>query len=203
MQLRGFSKWSWPLTTVAVLAAVLPAGVRGGEVAGLVGGMKLKGIPIKPVVGASVGGNLSKRLLLYAEFAHYPLLSESYRVRTGANQYETATVKARVLDGNCGVNVKLLTGQRVVPYVSAGLGLDWNSVSSNFPQAATQWGYFLVGGSSDADLTARAGLGARFYVGRNWGLKPEAQYVRKALEAGGDGLNGVRLTFGVFYEFGK
>jgi hypothetical protein len=85
---------------------------------------------------------------------------------------------------NGGVNVMMTRSYRkVVPYVPLRVGFAryWNNgYSSNSP---------MFGG----------GLGVRAMLGRNWGVRPEFQYIR--FQKSEYGFNAMRLTMGLFYSF--
>jgi hypothetical protein len=75
--------------------------------------------------------------------------------------------------------------KQVVPYIPirAGFARYW--------EPGYNWNSPIFGG----------GLGARCLIGRNWGLRPELQYIRYQKSEGG--FNAMRMTFGVFYAFGR
>jgi hypothetical protein len=85
-----------------------------------------------------------------------------------------------------GVDVMLTNPRReVVPYIPLRVGFAryWqNWYSDNSP---------IFGG----------GLGVRCRLGRNWGVRPEVQYIR--FQKSEAGFNAMRMTFGLYYEFGE
>jgi hypothetical protein len=93
-------------------------------------------------------------------------------------------VKLANFGGALHINVADTTS-KVVPYVAlaGGLGHHWVEGFSN------NHGYF--GG----------GAGVRVFAGKNWGVRPEFLYLRRQGDGGGD--NTYRVSFGVFYQFGK
>ncbi|HYP12686.1 MAG TPA: hypothetical protein VEQ63_02085 [Bryobacteraceae bacterium] len=84
-----------------------------------------------------------------------------------------------------GLNIGFTTqNPKLVPYLSLVGGL----------------GRFSGGGESEHDPVYGAGFGVRYFVGSNWGIKPEFRWQRYQAEDGG---NTYVFKAGVFYRFGS
>jgi hypothetical protein len=77
----------------------------------------------------------------------------------------------------------------MVPFALVTFGGDRNS--TNFAGDYNGY-YYSVGG------------GASYYVGKNWGVRPEFRYVRAEFGVGGvnESANAIAMTGGVFYQWG-
>jgi hypothetical protein len=56
-------------------------------------------------------------------------------------------------------------------------------------------------GASEKDATFGAGFGARYFLARNWGVRPEFRWQR--YQASGGGVNSYVFRVGLFYRFGS
>jgi hypothetical protein len=75
---------------------------------------------------------------------------------------------------------------KLVPYVVVAGGLGRSMVS---------------GGGSSNDVMFAAGFGARYFIGSNWGVRPEVRFQRYQESDGG--INTYIFTGGLFYRFGR
>lgn len=85
-----------------------------------------------------------------------------------------------------GVHYSFRNRSKLVPYGAAGLGITRMSAS------ASGGGLSISG--SNSSLLFNFGGGARYYVGRNWGIRPELMVFA------GDGSY-VRAGAGLFFQF--
>jgi hypothetical protein len=85
-----------------------------------------------------------------------------------------------------GLNIGLgAPAEKLAPYVIVAGGL----------------GLFSGSGESEKAASFGAGIGVRYFLGTNWGVRPEFRWQR--FQASGGGLNSYLLTAGLFYRFGS
>jgi hypothetical protein len=85
-----------------------------------------------------------------------------------------------------GLNIGLgVPAEKLAPYVSVVGGL----------------GLFSGYGETEKAASFGAGIGVRYFLGPNWGVRPEFRWQR--FQASGGGLNSYVLTAGLFYRFGS
>ena len=192
--------------SAAFLAAVLtlsaPAIAQGprarsGEVAGVFGWESLKGIDDKTHVlfGASGGFNASERVQVFGEYTYLPLGSMSIVV-------VSAKGKAHLIGGGIRVHFGGASS-RVNPFVVGAGGFSRATITINTPvspiSASGSGGYFGGGG------------GVSLFLGRNWGVRPEARFERLQWSTlsmssinfpGGEGANVFTVRASLFFQFG-
>jgi hypothetical protein len=129
------------------------------------------------------GYNVTPHVTVLGEWAYGPLGSVS-----GSGD---GTVKTQIFGG--GARFNLTPDKKLVPYGVVTFGGDRNTWSISGVGSATYSGYYYgVGG------------GASYYVGKNWGVRPEFRYVRAEFGVGGvnESANAFAMTGGVFYQWG-
>lgn len=125
-----------------------------------------------PVVGGTVG--FGNRVHVFGDFNYVPLSSER------------GSGTPRVVDFGGGMHFTFPTrNAKVAPYFLVGGGA----------------GQFSAFGDSETHVYFAFGGGLRYYVGENWGVRPEFRYQRYQAVEGG--LNTAIIGIGVFYRFGK
>jgi hypothetical protein len=155
------------------------------------------------VVRAADGEDYKGEVVGYGGFQHFP--GSYYYLIPGTTDAQVGGAVGRVFGGNSvlfgetsyasgykianfggGVNFGFRTKlDKVVPYVvvAGGLGRDTSGSS----------------GSNSAMFAA--GFGARYFIGSNWGVRPEFRFQRYQESNGG--LNTYVFTAGLFYRFGR
>jgi hypothetical protein len=126
------------------------------------------------------GYNVTPHVTVLGEWAYGPLGSS---VLVG-------TVKTQIYGG--GARFNLTPDKKLVPYGVVTFGGDRNSWSYSGSSYTYSGYYFGVGG------------GASYYVGKNWGVRPEFRYVRAEFGEYGANqtVNAIAVTGGAFYQFG-
>jgi opacity protein-like surface antigen len=139
--------------------------------------------------GGSGGWNLVPAVSVFGEYT-YVSTNSSTCINTGGVQHTEAHPETQVcasasshvqLYGG-GARFNFLTSTKIVPYAVAAFG------GGNYSGGGGNGYYFGLGG------------GASWFLGKNWGIRPEYRYVR--LEDGSVGANSSAITGGVFYQFG-
>lgn len=196
----------FPLWTAVVLMAALawpalPQGLVGGEVELGGGGGVLNarggGSATKGLAGGGIAVGLGSRGALYFDAGYVPLESISLSgVESGIAYAVDGSSKLYTFEG--GLNIHLgPPDKRVVPYLTVGGGVG----RGNYKVTASGGGTDFSMSASETGGLAGGGLGARFYIGRNWGIKPEFKVQRTFFE--GDNVTLYRASAGLFVQFGK
>lgn len=107
-----------------------------------------------------------------------------------------ASVSARSVDFGGGMQIFLARGPLVQPYLLGGAGIERSSISVS--ERIGSLGGTATASIVSTDPAVHAGFGARFYIGRNLGVRPEVRVYRAF---GGTPLTTWRANFGVFYDF--
>jgi hypothetical protein len=124
------------------------------------------------VTKAMVGGEIGRTIS-----THSLLFAETSYVPLGFGD--------KLVNFTGGVNIGFATSMdKLVPYLSVVGGLGRSSGN----------------GSSENDATFGIGFGTRYFVGRNWGVRPVFRWQRYQQSAGG--VNTYVFTAGLFYRFG-
>jgi hypothetical protein len=161
------------------------------EVAGLGGGATLNGGGgSHPVFGGSAGVQLLDHLHIFGEVNHLHILNVDAVDASG----NPLTVSAGLTNFGGGVDYSFGSpGSRVRPYVLVSLGVGRISAGTEGISAGVNSFYSGFGG------------GARVYLGKHWGIKPEVRvqhYIAALLGQIGT-YTGVYYTGGVFFEIGQ
>jgi hypothetical protein len=150
------------------------AKAQGGEVLGYFGGATVSGgVGSHPALGVAVGANTNRVMQLFAQLNYVP---------TGSGG-----VSGYIVDFGGGLELRFrIPHTKVAPYGLATIGLGHAHASAgNFSASDNSFFYGLGGGF-------------RYYVGRNWGLRPELRFQKYT----GQGRGHLALyTVGVFYQF--
>jgi len=145
---------------------------RGGGTHGLFGGSA--GYGFKCLIGKP---ELCKRTIIFGEFDLAPISSAG----GGSEQ---------LMDFLGGVKMALKPSAKAEPYVIVGFGGSADRASDPFFGTQTSKAYVF-----------QAGVGERFFVGKNWGIAPEVRWAHY-FHHGPDG-DSMRYTGGIFYQWGK
>jgi hypothetical protein len=106
-----------------------------------------------------------------------------------------ASVSARSVDLSGGIQVFLARGPLVQPYLLGGAGVIQSTVSVS--ERIGSLGGRATASFGSTDPAIHAGFGARFYIGRNLGVRPEVRVYRAF---GVLPWTSWRASFGVFYD---
>jgi hypothetical protein len=157
-----------------------------GDIAGNVGYSNLVGVDGNKHInfGGTLGYNFIPSSTLVFEYSYLPMGSVS-----GVNgNYQLLGVADR---WNFGGN------EKVVPYVVVGFGYARCGASADLGGGATVSaaanGYYAGGGA-----------GASFFLGKNWGIRPEFRYDEQAYSLDGTTTtqNAFRVSGSLFFQFG-
>ena len=145
-------------------------------------------------LGGTTGINLGRFVHLFGEVNYMA-------VRKETASPALATGSGTLMNYGGGVQIRIPTGAaKIEPYGLLAFGYGHMRGGVN-------------GATSGADSTHSAyngvGIGARIFVGKNWGIKPEVRYQKyygiylSSADPFAE-LGGVRnVTAGLFYQFGK
>ncbi len=184
------------LIGVFVMGSALQGAERGvGEVSAFGGMVSVRhGGGTHGNLGGTMGVNLGRFVHLFGEVNYMGVGKEpaASAITTGSG---------RLMNYGGGVQIRIPTGgTRIEPYglLAFGYGQMRGGVS---------------GATSGTDSTHSAyngvGVGARIFIGRKWGIKPEFRYqtyygIYLSSSNPFVGLGGViNVTTGLFYQFGK
>jgi opacity protein-like surface antigen len=173
------------LTCVPVLLAQTGEPLQEtGEVSAYAG-VGFSGLGTHPWVGGSTGISPSKYAVALIDVSFMPLNSETLR----HNLADVTT--SRLYDFNFTVHVQIPIHHRVTPYGLAGAALLYNTY---LIPAVRPGGFAYIAGRSDVKFGFETGGGARYFVGKEWGLRGEYRYTVST-------HNFSRILGGVFYQF--
>jgi len=143
------------------------------------------GIGSHPAAGGSMGTVLSRYSMVLFEASYVPL--GSYTMRRPPD--EARVQDSHVYDLNVSLHIRIPVRERWAPYAIVGGGLLWNRYTSSVGDAQ---GIAMVSHNSHSGFGFHTGAGFRYYVGKNWGVRPE---VRVTLS----NPTYTRLSVGFFY----
>lgn len=168
------------------------------DIAGNAGFSNLTGVDGNKHVnfGGSTGVNLSDRITVLGEYSYLPMGSVS---ASSGGTSASVNGNYHLLGG--AARFYLVRPRRGAPYAlvdfgyarcTAGLGVNVSGVGSANASASLNGDYAGVGG------------GASFYLGHNWGLRPEVRWDRQEYYYSGTSLgqNVVRESVSVFFQWG-
>lgn len=162
----GFLICWYTLASAALLAQSGEGDV--GEVAAFAGGSF--GIGSHPVVGASAGTAFSRYGMVLIETSFVPLGSQTVRVVPGAPAAESSHLYHFSLSTHIRVPVR----ERWAPYGILGVGAIWNTYRRS---VVNSQGVAVVSHYGDFDFAFHTGGGVRYYIGENWGIRPEVKLI--------------------------
>jgi hypothetical protein len=172
---------------VAVIASSMMCASLNGQAAEDHGKNEVAGIVGVAEGDATYGGaftrSLTEKISLYGEFSRINGGSASVPTTAG-----TFSGKSSLQNFNAGIqyNFTGVMGPKFVPYVGVGLGMLRSSVKYTLAGQSTTY--------SDSAAAFNVGAGLRYYVGRNWGLRPELMYFARSGSYS-------RFTVGIFWAF--
>jgi hypothetical protein len=155
------------------------------EATGLVG--VVTGIGTHTVVGIGGGKAIRNNLSLNGEFSYIPLGSANVNVLGVQSSYS-----AKALTFDFGAQYQFKQIGKFDPY--GGISVGWKHASSSSSVTGSIAGINLNGGSSANAAYVKFGGGGRYYMGDNWGFKPELM-----IFAGHSTF--ARLSGGIFFMF--
>jgi len=141
--------------------------------------------------GGSVGVAVTRDLLVVGEMAQTRFFNSTIAIRTGTATSETK-LDGRLLDMTGGISYQLpLHSSVVVPFVTGSFGVSRLSVGASGGALPSDFSL------SENHLMTNWGGGARIYVSRSFGIRPEVKVIRMSDETY------VRSGVAVFYQFGN
>ena len=158
--------------TVAILAlcgwalpglAFAQAESDEGEVAAL-GGVAL-GVGARPTVTASTGIGFSKHGMALVSVGFEPLGQHTIQSWPSSIYVD----RSLLYDFGVDFHFRIPVGERWAPYGIAGVGLLWNTVRQSTAEGIRHFNQF--------NGALHTGGGVRFYVSKNWGIRPEVKVV--------------------------
>ena len=139
-----------------------------GEVSALGGGMF--GAGSHPAVTGSAGTAISRYGMILLNVSFMPLGQHTIQ-----NWPEPSTVNRSFLyDFGLDVHIRIPVKERWAPYGIAGAGLLWNTVRQN---SVDSQGMAVMHHYSQVNGALHTGAGLRYYIGNNWGIRPEVKVI--------------------------
>lgn len=139
-----------------------------GEVAVFAGGAF--GIGSHPVVGGSAGTAFSRYGMALIETSFLPLGSQTVRVFPNA----PAAQSSHLYHFNGSIHIRVPVRERWAPYGILGAGAIWNTYRRS---VIGPRGIAVVSHYGDFDFAFHTGGGVRYYIGENWGIRPEVKVI--------------------------
>lgn len=127
--------------------------------------------------GGAFGRAVTNRVFVYGDAGY--IAGESASVAG-------FSASSHAMNFHGGLQYSFRTESRLVPYAAAGIGITRVSASVS--------GIGLPVKGSNSSVMFAFGGGARYYIGRNWGIRPELMVFA------GDGSY-IRAGAGVFFQF--
>ena len=191
------SRSAWSATTILLAAAWTFAPSRAfaqfggsdhGELSargGIAFGGGSGGIGAQPLVAGSAGAAFSRYAMVLLDTSYMPLGQHTIQ---GWPARETVD-RSHLLDFAIDFHIRIPIKERMAPYAIVGAGLLWNMVRQNTSGAA---GIPVTNHYDQFNGALHTGGGLRYYVGENWGFRPEVKVmVSKQVYT--------CVSFGVFY----
>jgi opacity protein-like surface antigen len=179
--------------TLGLLSGAFAADSVKSEVSGYGGGASLSdGGGTHGIAGGTAGVNVSEKLHVFADVNYVPLGKSSF-----AYGGSGVSSSAKLINFGGGVSSAFMSqGSKVSPYVLGVFGVGRASAKVSVTVA----GQSTSEGASDTNPYLGGGVGLRYMVGENWGVRPEVRYQRYLTDGGGHVL---MFTAGVFFQFGR
>ncbi len=152
-----------------ISVAAQPSETEGGEVSAFAGG--IFGLGSHPTFGGSAGGVISKYALALFEGSYTPL--GQYTIQPWPARSTVA--RSHLTDFNVSLHIRVpIKGSRWSPYGIAGVGLLWDglrqeTIDPHGVAVSYAWNQFNAG--------FHTGGGVRYYIGENWGIRPEFKVI--------------------------
>ena len=195
------------ITIIAIggfaMVATLQAAEPGiGEISGF-GGIVSIGGATRANAGGTAGVNLGRFVHLFGEVSYMGKATETYQDGNGASRTRM-TVSGRLTDYGGGVQIRIPTGKHwIEPYGLLAFGYGQMKRDVNAASGA-------ISAISDSghNVYNAVGVGARLFLGANWGIKPEFRYQKYyGINLANDDPvhdrgRAIAVTTGVFYQFG-
>ncbi len=184
-------------------AGAMAWGAEGGigEVSGFGGLVSIRqGGSNHGQFGGTVGANAGRFVHLFGEVNYMSLGSDTFQ-----SAGNLATGSDRLTNYSGGIQIRIPTGQaKVEPYGLLAFGYGRRTVDSSVYANNT----FTSNRVTEGDLYTGVGAGARVFLGRKWGIKPEFRYqsyVNMDLKRDNPIIERgsvMTLTGGIFFQFG-
>lgn len=152
-----------------------------GEVTGYIGAMAGPGT--HPAVGLTIAAPVYRYVVPLVEFSYTPLGNRAFRP-----DLTSMVNRTNLFEFSGGAHIRLPVNRVLAPYLALGAGLVHSStevaLGRNMGTAREGDNYFAF----------NVGIGARYYMSRRWGVRPEIKYYRTKRDF-------ARISIGFFYEF--
>jgi hypothetical protein len=166
---------------------------RSADVSANFGWSNLEGVDNSKHInfGGAGGYNVTPHLTVLGEYQFLPM---GKLTETGSGTSVTAKASYDMFGGAARFNFS--GSRRFVPYgvLAAGAARSKaTAAAQGISATATINGYYIGFGG-----------GASWFLGRNWGVRPEARWIRQEFSSGGtnSGQNAVLVGAGVFFQLG-
>lgn len=195
---------------VFVMGSALQAAEPGvGEVSGFGGIVSIRdGGGTHGNFGGTIGANLGRFVHLFGEVSYMSMGKETYTATYGTAQ-ATASAGGRLMNYGGGVQIRIPTGAaKIEPYGLITLGYGHMKGDLDARAASGMSSAIYSGSDSTHNAYSGVGGGARVFIGRRWGIKPEfriQKYYGIHLSSDNPVIDHGRVitaTAGVFFQFG-
>jgi hypothetical protein len=176
-----------------------------GEVSGF-GGIVSIGGSTHGNFGGTLGANLGRFVHLFGEVNYMARGTETYTENHGTAP-TTTTVSGQLINYGGGVQIRIPTGTaRIEPYGLLAFG--YGQMKRDVDAISGTNGATYSSSDSTYNVYNAVGLGARVFLGRKWGIKPELRYQKyyglnlSSNDPVSDRGRAITATTGIFYQFG-
>ena len=187
--MRHQALWGQAAALAIVLTATAPgasgqAGQTGiGELGAFLGGTFGAGTHVAG--GGSAGIAVSHHGMLLFETSFTPLGNHTIQPWPERSAVQWSRLWDFALDAHIRIPVKV----RWEPYAIVGSGLLWNTIRT---QTVDSDGVAVIRGFSQFNGVFHTGGGVRYFIGRNWGIRPEIKAIITQHTY-------TRVSIGIFY----
>lgn len=179
-----------PGAALAMVLFAAPSGALGqagqtgiGEFDAFVGGTFGAGAHVAG--GGSAGVAISHHGLLMFETSFTPL--GNHTIQSWPAQ--SLVQRSRLWDFALDMNIRIPVKNRWEPYAIVGSGLLWNTIRT---QTVNPYGAAVITGYSQFNGVFHTGGGLRYFIGHNWGIRPEVKAIITQHTY-------TRVSIGIFY----
>jgi opacity protein-like surface antigen len=159
--------------------------IRGGGEVYALSGVAAGGLGTRAVLGGAAGTNISRYIMALAEASIIPLNNQTL-LPNGA----VSVRGSDLFDFNVALQVQVPV-KRWAPYGQVGAAVLMNPYTAGIPGPA---GTVTYVGERHSKFGLEYGVGCRYYVRDNWGVRAEYRYTSSS-------RNFNRVLGGVFYRF--
>jgi opacity protein-like surface antigen len=166
-------------------ALAQPGAPEEGEISAY-GGIAAGSLGTHAAMGGNFGRAFSRYCIALIDTSYTPLGGRTLLTYPGV-----VTARSRLYDFNFSMHIRVPVQEKWAPYAIAGGGFLFNTYEKLVTHAS---GATAFEGKSHGAFGFETGVGARYYITEEWGVRSEARYTIS-------NHNFVRVLGGVFYQF--